>query len=101
MTGRHGFSAPPRALTGKPSRKQAKTEPATEAQMKYLTPLADKVGKERVDAEFAEVIKGSDIEPRTPRQRCATAECSTASARGSGSSSPGRKYENGVSALTP
>ncbi|MGI5451442.1 hypothetical protein ACQEVM_37920 [Streptomyces sp. CA-243310] len=41
--------------------------------MKYLATLAEKVGKERFDAEFAKVIKGSDIEPRTPRQRCATA----------------------------
>ncbi|MFD8803331.1 hypothetical protein [Streptomyces atroolivaceus] len=45
-------------------RKQAKTEPATEAQVKYLTMLAEKVGKERFDAEFAKVVKGSDIEPR-------------------------------------
>ncbi|MGW6286335.1 hypothetical protein [Streptomyces sp. NPDC055107] len=54
-------------------RKQAKTEPATEAQVKYLTTLAEKVGKERFDAEFAKAIKGSDIAPRAPRQRCATA----------------------------
>lgn len=33
-------------------RKQAKTEPATEAQVKYLTTLAEKVGKERFDAEL-------------------------------------------------
>jgi hypothetical protein len=52
---------------------KAKTEPATPAQVKYLTMLAEKVGKERFDAEFAKVIKGSGIEPRTPRQRCATA----------------------------
>ncbi|MFD5208605.1 hypothetical protein ACFWNF_16965 [Streptomyces anulatus] len=54
-------------------RKQAKTEPATEAQVKYLTTLAEKVGKERFDTEFAKAIKGSDIAPRAPRQRCATA----------------------------
>ncbi|MFJ8770124.1 hypothetical protein [Streptomyces clavifer] len=54
-------------------RKQGKTESATEAQVKYLTTLAEKVGKERFDAEFARVVKGSDIEPRAPRQRCATA----------------------------
>lgn len=35
--------------------------------------LAEKVGKERFDAEFAKAIKGSDIAPRAPRQRCATA----------------------------
>ncbi|KOU84334.1 MULTISPECIES: DUF3072 domain-containing protein [unclassified Streptomyces] len=52
---------------------KAKAEPATDAQVKYLTTLAEKVGKERFDAEFAKVIKGSDIAPRTPRQRCATA----------------------------
>ncbi|GAA2638551.1 hypothetical protein GCM10009863_64270 [Streptomyces axinellae] len=51
----------------------AKTEPATAAQVKYLTTLAEKVGKERFDAEFAKVIKGRDIAPRAPRQRCATA----------------------------
>jgi hypothetical protein len=54
-------------------RKQAKTEPAAEAQVKYLTTLAEKVGKERFDAGFAKVIKGSDIAPRAARQRCATA----------------------------
>ncbi|MFD7914398.1 hypothetical protein ACFV30_27380 [Streptomyces sp. NPDC059752] len=52
---------------------KAKTEPATEAQVKYLITLAEKVGKERLDAEFAKVIKGRDIAPRAPRQRCATA----------------------------
>lgn len=52
---------------------KAKTELTTEAQVKYLTTLAEKVGKERFDAEFAKVIKGSDIAPRAPRQRCATA----------------------------
>jgi len=36
------------------------TEPAPEAQVKYLTTLAEKVDKERFDAEFAKVIKGSD-----------------------------------------
>ncbi|MFE5406964.1 hypothetical protein ACFQ9Z_37935 [Streptomyces sp. NPDC056580] len=52
---------------------KAKTEPATEAQVKYLTTLVEKVGQERFDAEFAEVVKGRDIAPRAPRQRCATA----------------------------
>ncbi|MFE1875038.1 hypothetical protein ACFW9N_29905 [Streptomyces sp. NPDC059496] len=52
---------------------KAKTEPATEAQVKYLITLAEKVGKERLEAEFAKVIKGRDIAPRAPRQRCATA----------------------------
>ncbi|MFG3510302.1 hypothetical protein ACGF5F_32935 [Streptomyces sp. NPDC047821] len=41
--------------------------------MKYLTTLAKKVGKDRFDAEVAKVIKGRDIAPRAPRQRCATA----------------------------
>ncbi|MFE9637107.1 hypothetical protein [Streptomyces sp. NPDC006463] len=41
--------------------------------MKYLTTFAKKVGKERFDVEFARVVKGSDIAPRAPRQRCATA----------------------------
>lgn len=52
---------------------KAKSEPATGAQVKYLTTLAEKVGNKRFDAEFAKVIKGSDIEPRAPRQRCSTA----------------------------
>lgn len=52
---------------------KAKSEPATDAQVKYLTTLAEKVGKERFDTEFAKVTKGSDIEPRAPRQRCSTA----------------------------
>ncbi|MDN0201213.1 hypothetical protein [Streptomyces sp. S.PNR 29] len=33
--------------------------------MKYLTTFAEKVGKERFDAESAKVIKGSDIAPRS------------------------------------
>ncbi|WP_309030897.1 hypothetical protein [Streptomyces alfalfae] len=45
---------------------KAKTELATEAQVKYLITLAEKVGKERFDAEFAKVIRGSDIAPRAP-----------------------------------
>ncbi|MET7606379.1 hypothetical protein [Streptomyces avermitilis] len=52
---------------------KAKSEPATDAQVKYLTTLAEKVGNKRFDAEFAKVIEGSDIEPRAPRQRCSTA----------------------------
>ncbi|MFG2600687.1 hypothetical protein [Streptomyces sp. NPDC048462] len=52
---------------------KAKTEKATPKQVEYLTTLAEKLGKERFDDEFAKVIKGSDIEPRTPRQHCATA----------------------------
>ncbi|MFD5593960.1 hypothetical protein [Streptomyces griseorubiginosus] len=54
--------------------KKAETERASEAHVKYLTALAEKVGKQRFDAEFAKVIKGSDIAPRTPRQHCATAD---------------------------
>lgn len=52
---------------------QAKTEPATEAQLKYLATLVDKVGKNRFDAEFANAVKGTGIEPRRPRERAATA----------------------------
>ncbi|MGC0334652.1 TorA maturation chaperone TorD [Streptomyces sp. SAI-170] len=47
---------------------KAKTEPATEAQVKYLTTLAETLGKERLDAEFAKVIKGSATSPRAPWQ---------------------------------
>ncbi|MCW2880551.1 MAG: hypothetical protein JWQ95_4651 [Sphaerisporangium sp.] len=52
---------------------QAKTEPATEAQLKYLATLVEKVGKERFDAEFAKAVKGTGIELRRPRERTATA----------------------------
>ncbi|WP_331757144.1 hypothetical protein OG582_39985 (plasmid) [Streptomyces anulatus] len=52
---------------------KAKTEKATPKQVEYLTTLAEKLGKERFDTEFAKVIKGSDIEPRSPRQHCSTA----------------------------
>ncbi|MEV7111703.1 hypothetical protein [Streptomyces anulatus] len=40
--------------------------------MRYRTTLAEKAGKERFDAEFAKVIKGSDVAPKAPRQRCTT-----------------------------
>ncbi|MFE9468574.1 hypothetical protein ACFYNW_33980 [Streptomyces virginiae] len=50
-----------------------KTEPTIATQVKYLTTFAEKVGKERFDADSAKVIKGSDIASRAPRQRCATA----------------------------
>ncbi|MET8145774.1 hypothetical protein ABZU32_36190 [Sphaerisporangium sp. NPDC005288] len=46
---------------------KAKTEPATAAQVKYLTTLAEKVGKERFDAEFAKVIKDLGPAHRTGR----------------------------------
>ncbi|MFC8176872.1 hypothetical protein ACFUJ0_07240 [Streptomyces sp. NPDC057242] len=41
--------------------------------MRYLTTFAEKVGRERSDAESAKVIKSSDIASRAPRQWCATA----------------------------
>jgi hypothetical protein len=50
-----------------------KTEPTIATQVKYLTTFDEKVGKERFDAESAKVIKGNDIAPCAPRQRCATA----------------------------
>ncbi|WP_245880834.1 DUF3072 domain-containing protein [Streptomyces zhaozhouensis] len=52
---------------------KAKTEPATAAQLKYLATLAEKAGRERFDAEFTKVVKGTGIEPRAPRERTATA----------------------------
>ncbi|WP_328506006.1 hypothetical protein [Streptomyces sp. NBC_00391] len=52
---------------------KAKTEPATPAQLKYLTTLVEKVDKERFDVEFANAVKGTGIEPRAPRERTATA----------------------------
>lgn len=51
----------------------AKKEPATPAQLKYLATLAEKVGKDRFDAEFVKAIKGTDIKPRAPRERTTTA----------------------------
>ncbi|MFI8793108.1 hypothetical protein [Streptomyces sp. NPDC055105] len=52
---------------------QAKTAPATPAQLKYLATLAEKVGKERFDAAFTEAVKGTGITSRAPRERTATA----------------------------
>ncbi|MGW6405037.1 hypothetical protein [Streptomyces sp. NPDC055134] len=52
---------------------QTKTEPATPAQLKYLTTLAEKVGRERFDAEFVKAVKGTGVEPRAPRERTTTA----------------------------
>ncbi|MFI6416145.1 hypothetical protein ACIBG6_01720 [Streptomyces sp. NPDC050842] len=51
----------------------AQTERATEKQLKYLANLAEKAGKERFDAEFVKAVKGTDIKPRAPRERTATA----------------------------
>lgn len=51
----------------------AQTERATEKQLKYLASLAEKAGKERFDAEFVKVVKGTDIKPRAPRERTTTA----------------------------
>ncbi|MFI2189079.1 hypothetical protein [Streptomyces sioyaensis] len=52
---------------------KAKKEPATPAQLKYLTSLAEKVGKERFDTDFIKAVKGTDIKPRAPRERTTTA----------------------------
>ncbi|QLH26848.1 hypothetical protein HYQ63_08220 [Streptomyces sp. Rer75] len=41
--------------------------------MKYLTSLAASAGIERFDAEFVNAVKGTDIKPRGPRERTATA----------------------------
>lgn len=55
-------------------RKAAATrEPITAAQLKYLISLAEKVGKERFDAEFVKAAKGTGIKPRTPTEGTATA----------------------------
>ncbi|MGW1028978.1 hypothetical protein ACWD4J_35745 [Streptomyces sp. NPDC002577] len=40
---------------------------------KYLTRLVERLGKERFDAEFVKAVKGTDIKPRAPRERTATA----------------------------
>ncbi|WP_260695985.1 hypothetical protein [Streptomyces sp. IB201691-2A2] len=49
--------------------------------MKYQTTLAEKVGKERFDAGFTKVIKGSDIAPHALRQRRTTAAVRLTKAR--------------------
>ncbi|WP_232542629.1 hypothetical protein [Streptomyces sp. QHH-9511] len=61
----------------------SKREPATAKQLKYLASLAEKVGKERFDAEFVKAVKGTDIAPRAPRERTTTASkrLTTAAAR--------------------
>jgi hypothetical protein len=51
----------------------AKKDPATAAQLKYLTSLAASAGTERFDAEFVRAVKVTDIKPRAPRERTATA----------------------------
>ncbi|MEU8528364.1 hypothetical protein AB0C77_22630 [Streptomyces sp. NPDC048629] len=52
---------------------KARTERATDKQLAYLAKLAETAGKERFDAEFFKVIKGTDIKPRAPRERMTTA----------------------------
>lgn len=47
----------------------AQKTPITDAQLKYLTRLVEKAGKERFDAEFTKAVKGTDIKPRAPRER--------------------------------
>ncbi len=51
---------------------KAKTEPATDKQINYLNTLVAKVGREQFDAEFAKAIKGTDIKPRSPREKTTT-----------------------------
>ncbi|MEU9994200.1 hypothetical protein [Streptomyces sp. NPDC050848] len=51
----------------------AKVEPATDKQLKYLASLAERVGTERFDTEFAKAVKDTDIKPRAPRERTTTA----------------------------
>ncbi|MGP4051815.1 hypothetical protein [Streptomyces sp. 2A115] len=41
--------------------------------MKCLTTLAEKVGRERYDAEFTKAVNGTGIESHTPWERTATA----------------------------
>lgn len=57
----------------RPPRRQraaaAKSEPITEAQLRYLTTLVTKASKERFDAEFAAAIKGTTIAARTPEEK--------------------------------
>lgn len=43
---------------------KAAPEPATDKQLKYLTTLVGKVGRERFDTAFNTVVHGTDIAPR-------------------------------------
>ncbi|MET9878571.1 hypothetical protein ABZZ36_28640 [Actinacidiphila glaucinigra] len=52
---------------------KAKNEPATPAQLKYLASLAERVGRERFDAEFVNAVRGTAIEPRAAREHASTA----------------------------
>ncbi|MFC4016029.1 hypothetical protein ACFOY2_53080 [Nonomuraea purpurea] len=45
-------------------RPEAEPEPATDKQLKYLTTLVSKVGRERFDTAFNSVVQGTEIAPR-------------------------------------
>jgi hypothetical protein len=45
-------------------RPKAAPEPPTDAQLKYLTTLVGKVGRERFDTAFNTVVQGTEIAPR-------------------------------------
>jgi uncharacterized protein (DUF3084 family) len=44
--------------------KATKTQPVTEAQLRYLSSLIIRVSKDRLNAEFTAAIKGTSIAPR-------------------------------------
>lgn len=62
-------AAAPAARRERPAK--AAPEPATDKQLKYLTTLVGKVGRERFDAAFSTVVQGTEIAPRgTDEKTC-------------------------------
>ncbi|MGI5287715.1 hypothetical protein ACQEVF_30865 [Nonomuraea polychroma] len=55
---------PADATAGRERPTKAAPEPATDKQLKYLTTLVGKVGRERFDAAFNSVVQGTEIAPR-------------------------------------
>ncbi|MFJ9447202.1 hypothetical protein ACIRRH_35935 [Kitasatospora sp. NPDC101235] len=51
----------------------AKTDKATAAQIKYLVSLAEQVGKETFNVQYAKAVKGTTIKVRGPREKVETA----------------------------
>jgi hypothetical protein len=47
----------------------AKTEPLTEAQLRYLRTLVTKVSRERFDEDLQRATKGSKVDPRQPDEK--------------------------------
>ncbi|MEV6867608.1 hypothetical protein AB0M44_42295 [Streptosporangium subroseum] len=57
------------AVSGGRREREAKGEPATAAQLKYLNTLVGKAGRERFDAAFDKAVKGTGVEPRGAEEK--------------------------------